>query len=61
MIDDMFKLTIDKLFNSKMKEEVEPFSMDGFNDDQNAWSYIGDLKEGANDRNNGRRLTFARR
>ena len=48
MIDDMFKLTIDKIFNNKMKDGVEPFSVDGFKDDQNMWEFLGDLREGAN-------------
>ena len=60
MIDDMFKLTIDKIFNNKMKDDIEPLSVDGFKDDQNMWEFLGDLREGANERN-GRRLTFARR
>ena len=61
MLDDMFKITIDRIFSNKMKEEVEELPVEGYDDDHNMWEYIGDLKEGANDRNNGRRLTFARR
>ena len=51
MIDDMLKLTIDKIFNSKMEEEgLENLSVSG----------VEDLQEGANERNK-RRLTFSRR
>lgn len=37
MIDDMFKLTIDRLFNSKMKDEVEPLPVKGYSDEENMW------------------------
>ena len=48
MLDDMFKLTLDKIFNNKMKDDVQPFPVDGFKDDQNMWEFLGDLREGAN-------------
>lgn len=44
-----------------MKDELEPLSVKGYSDEENMWEYLGDLKEGANDRNNGKRLIFARR
>lgn len=61
MLDDMFKITIDKIFSNRMKEEVEELGVEGYENEHNMWEYVGDLKEGANDRSNGRRLTFARR
>ena len=40
---------------------VEELGVEGYENEHNMWEYVGDLKEGANDRSNGRRLTFARR
>jgi len=44
MIDDMFKLTIDKIFNCKPKEDLEEFHVEGHDDDTNMWELLGDLK-----------------
>ena len=45
MVDDMFKLTIDKIFNSKIKQDLEQFPVPGYPNDQNMWEFLGDLKE----------------
>lgn len=37
MIDDMFKLTIDKIFNNKIKEDAEVLAVDGVEHDHNMW------------------------
>jgi hypothetical protein len=60
MIDDMFKLTIDKIFHCKMREGLEAVEVPGYGLEHNMWEILGDLKEGVNERN-GRRFTFARR
>jgi len=44
MIDDMFKLTIDKIFNCKFKDDLEEFHVDGHDNDVNMWELLGDLK-----------------
>jgi hypothetical protein len=60
MIDDMFKLTVDKIFHCKMKDNLDELEVVGYANDHNMWEILGDLKEGGNEKN-GRRLTFARR
>lgn len=60
MIDDMFKLTIDKIFNNQQKEDQEDLSVEGHDNNKNMFEFIGDLREG-NTEKNSRRLTFARR
>ena len=38
MIDDAFKLTIDKLTKDKMyKQKTSLFSVEGYSDDENMW------------------------
>lgn len=60
MVDDMFKLTIDRIFSCKMKEDLEDLPVTGYDNDHNMWEYLGDLREGGNIKND-KRLTFARR
>ncbi len=48
MLDDAFKLTIDKLFNNKLNDNVETFSVPNYKDDENMWELLGDFKEGIN-------------
>jgi hypothetical protein len=37
MIDDMFKLTLDRVFNNQMKDELECFEVNGYPNDKNMW------------------------
>ena len=41
MIDDAFRLTIDKVFErNDINKEVSPFKVDGYNDNENMWQNI---------------------
>ena len=47
MIDDAFKLTIDKVFISG-EEAIKdmrknPFIVSGYNDDENMWEFLGNV------------------
>ncbi len=48
MLDDAFKLTIDKIFNNKLCENIQNFSVPNYKDDENMWELLGDFKEGIN-------------
>jgi hypothetical protein len=48
MLDDAFKLTIDKIFNNKLNDNVETFSVPNYKDDESMWELLGDFKEGIN-------------
>lgn len=61
MLDDAFKLTIDKIFNNKLCENVEPFPVQNYKDDENMWEGLGDFREGINEKTMGRKLGFLRR
>ena len=37
MLDDMFKLTLDKLYNLKQKDHREEYPVHGFDNDENMW------------------------
>lgn len=37
MIDDMFKLTLDRIFNNQMKDELDDFEVNGYPNDKNMW------------------------
>lgn len=53
MPDDALRLTIDKEFERKYKEEscdskvnfCSPFHLDKYNDNKNLWKFVCDLKE----------------
>lgn len=47
MLDDMFRLTVDKIFNLK-RVEGEVYPVKGFSNDENMWELLGDFREGAN-------------
>ena len=56
MIDDLFRLTIDKIYKTKFDENVlkyekkgeikyvSPFKVDGYDDDENLWENIGNIE-----------------
>ena len=37
MLDDMFKLTLDKLFNLKQNENRQEYHVKGFSNDESMW------------------------
>lgn len=61
MLDDAFKLTIDKIFNNSLNDNVETFSVPNFKDEENMWELLGDFKEGVNEKTMGRKLMGLRR
>jgi hypothetical protein len=61
MIDDMFKLTIDKIFNLKHNENHEVYPVKGFSNDENMWELLGDFREGVNEKTMGKRMALVRR
>ena len=61
MLDDAFKLTIDKIFNNKIKPNLPIFSVPQFSDLENMWELLGDFKEGINEKNMGKKLSHLRR
>ena len=61
MVDDMFKLTIDKIFGLKHNENHELYPVKGFPNDENMWELLGDFKEGANEKTMGKRMAMVRR
>ena len=41
MIDDAFRLTIDKIFGrDDIKKDISQFKVDGYNDNENMWQNI---------------------
>jgi hypothetical protein len=52
MIDDLFRLTIDKIFYTKYSLDhidnngkyVSSFNVDGYNNNENLWKLIGNIK-----------------
>lgn len=44
MLDDMFSLTIDRIFNLKHNENHEIYKVKGFPDDENMWELLGDFR-----------------
>ena len=61
MLDDMFALTIDKIFNLKRKDNPEVYPVKGFADSENMWELLGDFGEGVNEKTMGKKLTLVRR
>ena len=61
MLDDMFKLTLDKLFNLKPSQTRVDHPVDGYVDNENMWELLGDFREGVNEKTMGKRLTLVRR
>lgn len=58
MVDDAFKLTLDKLYPHK--ENVDGPSVNGYSDEENMWEVLGDLAD-ANRNALNKRFTFVRR
>lgn len=58
MVDDAFKLTLDKLYPHK--ENVEGPEVDGYSNSENMWEFLGDLSD-ANRNALNKRFTFVRR
>ena len=48
MLDDMFKLTIDKIFGLKYNDNFETYPVKGFSNEENMWELLGDFREGVN-------------
>jgi len=48
MLDDAFKLTIDKIFSNRIIDNADPFPVLHFKDHENMWENLGDFKEGIN-------------
>lgn len=61
MLDDMFRLTLDRLYNLKHKENRDRYSVKGFSDEENMWELLGDFREGVNEKTMGKKLTLVRR
>lgn len=61
MLDDMFRLTLDRLYNLKYKEDRQYYPVKGFSDNENVWELLGDFREGVNEKTMGKKLTLVRR
>lgn len=61
MLDDLFKLTLDRILNLRPAPHPEVYPVDGFPDDANMWELLGDFREGANEKTLGRRMGLLRR
>ena len=61
MLDDMFKLTLDKLYNLKYNEKKETYPVTGFENEDNMWELLGDFREGGNEKTLGKRMSLVRR
>jgi tubulin monoglycylase TTLL3/8 len=61
MLDDMFKLTIDRIFSLKRADDPETYPVKGFSSEENMWELLGDFREGVNEKTMSKRMTLVRR
>ena len=61
MLDDMFRLTIDRIFGLKRHENAENYPVKGFPNEENMWELLGDFREGVNEKTMSKRMALVRR